>query len=728
MKKIIAIFFLFISVVIKGEEKKLDSLYNVFQNASHHDTIRFYALGKIFHEVIITNQDSAFKIAVTQGEFAKQNKLIKHQGYALLNKARAKVSQGFTEEGIKFYEEAKSYGYKHSLNKVHANATYSLGINYKNIGNVLLARKYLEETFRLAETYKLDNLEASAYMGLGNLYKNIGDIPAALKYLTKATTLKEKLGHRIHTAIGYTNLGNIFRSQGDLDAALKYHLKAFEIRDSLDNEQGLSNSYLNIGVVYQQKKEFEKAKSHFKASVLLCEQQNNLKRLASCYHNLGEIAFLENDIELSKQYHEKALEIRKKISFKEGLAYSYVSIGKIVLSENNLSKALKYGNTALVLAKEIEDPDRIKQAAKLLKDVYLKKGNAVKAVEMMELFVQMKDSILNEANLIETKRYQMQYEHDKELLSLEKEKEVQNAIFEKEKSRKNIILVSILLGLGIVVIFSLFLFNRFQLIRKQKNVIEQAHGMLEEKTQEILDSIAYAKRIQTAILPPKKIVKEYLNNSFIYYQPKDIVAGDFYWLEHKENKVLFAAADCTGHGVPGAMVSVICNNGLNRSVREYGLTDPGEILNKTREIVIQEFEKSEEEVKDGMDIALCSLEGNTLRYAGAHNPLWIIRNQELIETKANKQPIGKFDNPEPYTTHTLELQKGDSIYIFSDGYADQFGGEKGKKLKTANFKKLLFSIQDQPMDKQRKLIEEAFEKWKGNLEQLDDVCVIGVKI
>ena len=192
--------------------------------------------------------------------------------------------------------------------------------------------------------------------------------------------------------------------------------------------------------------------------------------------------------------------------------------------------------------------------------------------------------------------------------------------------------------------------------------------------------------------------------------------------------MLFAAADCTGHGVPGAMVSVICNNGLNRSVREYGLTDPGKILDKTREIVISEFEKSEEEVKDGMDIALCSIENNILKYAGAHNPLWIIRNDEIIECKANKQPIGKYDSLESYKTHLVELQQGDSIYIFSDGFADQFGGEKGKKLKTGNLKKLLLSFQNESMQKQKDLLNQAFENWKGELEQLDDVCVIGVRI
>ena len=242
---------------------------------------------------------------------------------------------------------------------------------------------------------------------------------------------------------------------------------------------------------------------------------------------------------------------------------------------------------------------------------------------------------------------------------------------------------------------------------------------------------------------------------------------------NEERTILFAAADCTGHGVPGAMVSVICNNGLNRSVREYGLTDPGEILTKTREIVISEFEKSEEEVKDGMDIALVSLElgarvssekpktqnsHSILKYAGAHNPLWIISKKlqvesdefkakslkfeelgakafsvegseyELYEIKANKQPIGKFFDPKPYTTHKLELDKGDTIYIFSDGYVDQFGGEKGKKFKAKAFRELLLSIQDKDMETQHKILDETFEAWRGSLEQIDDVCVIGVRI
>jgi serine phosphatase RsbU (regulator of sigma subunit) len=311
-----------------------------------------------------------------------------------------------------------------------------------------------------------------------------------------------------------------------------------------------------------------------------------------------------------------------------------------------------------------------------------------------------------------------------EKLKLQVDQAKKDILIGKEKITKYILYA----GVGLLFLFLILIYKSLQSKKKDNFIITKQKELVELAHQEITDSIAYAKRIQSAILPPAKLVKEYLKESFILYKPKDVVAGDFYWMEHKENRVLFAAADCTGHGVPGAMVSVVCNNALNRSVREHGLITPGEILTKTREIVIQEFEKSEDDVKDGMDIALCSLEGNKLQYAGAHNPLWIIRNGTIIETKANKQPIGQFDNPEPYTTHNFDLEQGDSIYIFSDGYVDQFGGEKGKKFKARAFRELLLSIQDKSMEEQKTIIDEAFETWKGSLEQIDDVCVIGVRI
>jgi serine phosphatase RsbU (regulator of sigma subunit) len=270
------------------------------------------------------------------------------------------------------------------------------------------------------------------------------------------------------------------------------------------------------------------------------------------------------------------------------------------------------------------------------------------------------------------------------------------------------------------------------IIENNKNEISEQHDLLTEKSKEITDSITYAKRIQTAILPPIKLIKTSLPESFVLYQPKDVISGDFYWLLPKANdgSTLFAAADCTGHGVPGAMVSVVCNSALNRSVKEFGLSNPGDVLSKTRELVIEEFEKSDEEVKDGMDIAMCSLNGTTMKYSGAYNPLWIIRkgSSEVEEIKAHKQAIGLVENPTNFPTHTVELNQGDSVYIFSDGFADQFGGERGKKYKSLNFKRFLLSIQNHSLQKQGQFLSEEFASWRRDLEQIDDVCVMGIRV
>jgi serine phosphatase RsbU (regulator of sigma subunit) len=280
----------------------------------------------------------------------------------------------------------------------------------------------------------------------------------------------------------------------------------------------------------------------------------------------------------------------------------------------------------------------------------------------------------------------------------------------------------------LIIIF--LVFRNEKIRQKLLSEVTEKNTLITQKNKEIQDSIQYAKRIQKAILPPKELVNDYLPNSFILYKPKDIVAGDFYWMQKISEKILFAAADCTGHGIPGALVSVICNDGLNQSVEEHKLIDPGKILDKTRDIIIHVFEKSEEEVKDGMDISLCVLDKkeNTLQWSGANNPIWIVRDGKIQETKPDKQAIGKTDNPKPFKTHNFELNMGDLIYIFTDGFQDQFGGDKGKKFKLANFKKLLLSIHNEKMEKQLKIINNSFEEWRGNQEQVDDICIIGVRI
>lgn len=306
-------------------------------------------------------------------------------------------------------------------------------------------------------------------------------------------------------------------------------------------------------------------------------------------------------------------------------------------------------------------------------------------------------------------------------------------ILSEVNQTKKIITGGVLL---IILLIGLTLYSKNQtkkmnlLLIEKNNEIYRQNTIIHIKNKEIVDSINYAKRLQKAILPQEHVIKENFANSFIVFKPKDIVSGDFYWIEKKDNWTLFAVADCTGHGVPGAMVSVICKNGLSRSVREYNEVDPGKILNITREIVVQEFEKSTEEVSDGMDIALCAIKNNHLKYAGAYNPLWIIRKGEnkIEEYKASKQPIGRFNHSSNFITHEIFLNKGDLFYIFSDGFGDQFGGAKGKKFKTKNFKELLLSLREEDMQTQKMKIEQTFDEWKMDLMQLDDVCIFGVRV
>lgn len=268
----------------------------------------------------------------------------------------------------------------------------------------------------------------------------------------------------------------------------------------------------------------------------------------------------------------------------------------------------------------------------------------------------------------------------------------------------------------------------------QKEEVEFQKEIVEEKNKDIMDSIRYAKHIQDAILPSDEFVQATFKDAFILFKPKDIVSGDFYWVKEKENLALFAAVDCTGHGVPGAFVSIVGNNGLNRAINEFGLLDPGKILDKLTLLVEEAFKQQgstdSDDVKDGMDIALCVLnkDTNELHYAGANNPLYLIRNGELIEIKADKQPIGSYDKRVPFTTHTLQLEANDRIFLFSDGYADQFGGPKGKKFKYKTFKNLLLDNTNIPINEFKSLLDHAFEEWKSDLEQIDDVCVIGIEI
>jgi serine phosphatase RsbU (regulator of sigma subunit) len=258
---------------------------------------------------------------------------------------------------------------------------------------------------------------------------------------------------------------------------------------------------------------------------------------------------------------------------------------------------------------------------------------------------------------------------------------------------------------------------------------------LEEKQKEIIDSIKYAKRIQNAILPQTNHMTEHLPHHFVLYQPKDIIAGDFYWMHAtekstKEGLVFIAAADSTGHGVPGTIVSIVCSNALDKAVKEFGLKDTGEILDKTTELVLETFGKSGEEINDGMDISLLCIDRirQRISWSGANNQLIYTRNNELVIIKPNKQPIGKSENHVPFKTNEIPYEEGIIFYLMTDGYQDQFGGPNGKKFKFKQLEAMIAEICHEPLDRQSEILHSTFSNWKGVLEQVDDVTVIGVKL
>ncbi len=723
--------------------------------------------------------DSLKQLIVTAKQDTNKVKLLLDLGY--------QYQYTISDTALFYYHRALNISEEIKAEKFIAKCLRYIGIIQMQQGTYDKAISYFFKSLKIFEELEDKKGMSDSYIYIGIVHYFQGSYDKAISYYLKSLKIFEELGNKKGMSNCYGSIGNVHNSQGAYNKAISYYLKSLKIDEELDNKNGMSNSYNNIGLIHYSQGSYNKAINYYNKSLKIAEELGNKEIMSACYNGIGlvhwnqgsynkAISYYLKSLKIAEElgnkngmsnsynnigiihkeqgsyskaisYYLKSLKIREELGDKNGLATSYVNIASLnimladstILNEsqriNYLNKAIQYGNKSYNLAKKIGAMLTEKNAANYLMDAYTKLGKYKEAIKFAQIFIVTKDSLFNEEKTKELANLEAKYEYEKQKVIDDAESEKLIAIEQEEKEKQKVISFAIAGGLVLVVIFLIFVFNRLRVTRKQKRVIEEqktvveiAHHELEEKNQEILDSINYAKRIQSAILPPLRIVKEYLKESFILYKPKDVVAGDFYWLEHKDGKVLFAAADCTGHGVPGAMVSVVCNNALNRSVREYGLTEPGQILDKAREIVIQEFEKSDEEVKDGMDIALCSLDGNKLQYAGANNPLWIIRKGEILETKANKQPIGKFDNPLPYTTHSFELQKGDTLYIFSDGYVDQFGGEKGKKFKPKALRELLLSIQDKQIDKQKLLINETFENWRGSLEQIDDVCVIGVKI
>ncbi len=593
----------------------------------------------------------------------------------------------------------------------------------------LLKKKIKKPHNEKAKKYLL-NSYAGTINNIGFNYKNQGDIEKALEYYHKSVKIKEQVGDKKGIATGLNNIAIILDDQGEIEGALKYYHTCLDLQREVNDLHGVARSYSNIGLVYFNENDLNKAILYSHKAIKLQEEIGDKKGLGTSLNNLAAIYNKQGNTLRAIEYHEKSFALEEEIGNKQGQAWSANNLARAYHRLKQYDKALDYCDYSMNIAKEIEMPLLIQNSASTFMQIYEAQHDGMKALKMHKLYISMRDTINNTAAQKATAKQLAQYEYEKQKTIDDANHDKILLVKQEEKEKQQIITIAIGVGLALVIVFLIFVFNRLQLAKKQKIVIET-------QNQEIVDSITYAKRIQEAILPTSAFIKEQLPDSFVLYKPKDIIAGDFYWMHRIGDHLLFAVADCTGHGVPGAMVSVVCDNALNSVINDAKLLDPGKILDETRKMVVQRLNQSRSgnspsmtSIKDGMDIALCVLnvKTNELQFSGAYNSLYHIKGTEINELKATRQPIGQIDNPTPFKTHQISVEKGDALYLFTDGYADQFGGPKGKKFMYKPFKKLLTSLQNEPMENQKTTLDKAFEDWRGNMEQIDDVCVIGVRI
>lgn len=601
-------------------------------------------------------------------------------------------------------------------------------------------RKYKEAEKIHAE---IDNKPGLAVTlnNIGAVYENRGDVIQALEYYLKSLQIKEKIGNKQGVATSLNNIGLIYNNLGDSKNALSYFKRSLSLEKEIKNTQGIAMSEHNIALLYLKENKQDVALKTFRSALGYFEKLNDKQGVGYCLHNIGDIYLTQHKIDTAISYVERSLQIRRKISDRKGIAMSLQTLSRAYFRKGNLVRSKHDAEESLTIAQTLGFPEIIRNASNQLYKVYKALNQPAEALKMHELFKKMNDSVYNMENQKAFTRHQLTYEFQRKEEKLKEEQAKKELVYASESKRQKLIVNTSSAIAILILVFLVILFQRFKVSQRQKEIISQKEietqkqkEILEQKNTEITDSIRYAQRIQSAILPTPQFIQNILPESFILYLPKDIVAGDFYWFEKMGNLIYFAAADCTGHGVPGAMVSVICHNALNRAIREFKLKSPGEILDKTKEIITAEFSKSNEQVSDGMDISLAVLDPELLHltWSGANNPLWISRGEEWIELLPDKQPVGQFLNETPFTTHAITLQKGDVVYSFTDGFQDQFGGPKqelgGKKYKTKRLKDFIRSISKCSMDEQKRLIHNEFNTWKGSLDQVDDVCVIGVKI
>jgi serine phosphatase RsbU (regulator of sigma subunit)/phosphotransferase system IIB component len=617
---------------------------------------------------------------------------------------------------------------------------------YNQEGNVPEAAAMYNEALKTAEESGDKKLELVVATNLAAMYGTSGFPKKAVEVLNRAFAINKVLKDEHQETFLYSTLATLQEEQGNIKEAIKNGLKALELVQKQKDYQQEAAVKSNLATYYRASGDHEKASQYYQEAVEVYAKLQDSLSMAKVYNNFAMECLSVHQPDLALLSSFKSLRIAKKEEDTVLYYNTLLTIADAYTQKKDFKQALAYAMEAKPLVEKIGIRKNLKEMYASLSDLYISMKDYKSATEALVKLMQNTDSMNLESNnqLVANVGVEMGlFAKEKEIELLNKNAEIKEIELNRQKNIRWL-LVGIVFLFGVIGIIVLGAYRRIKksnvIIENQKLEVELKNEevihqkeIVEEKQKEIIDSINYARRIQMAVLTGEDVWNKVSREHFILFKPKDIVSGDFYWAYNTpNNRSVFALADCTGHGVPGGFMSMLGNSFLNEIVVENKIFKASEILNKLRSKIINALEqKGGAQQKDGMDISLCVWNkiDNTLEFAGANNPLWLLRGKELMEYKADKMPIGLYLETEvPFSGSTIQLEKGDIIYLSTDGYADQFGGPKGKKLK---YKPLIESIirnSIADMTTQKINLETSFNEWKGNHEQVDDVSLIGVKV
>ncbi|MGZ3864415.1 MAG: SpoIIE family protein phosphatase [Bacteroidia bacterium] len=636
-----------------------------------------------------------------------------------------------------------------------SNALERLGwnVSYHDLEEGL---RYAEEGLTIAIRTNDTMQMADAYNVIGTIHMDLGNIPQAIDNLQKAIVFCEKLKESERAAVSGSNLSIIYNRRKEYKKSLETAFKAYN-HLSEKFPKTLISTCLNIGGTYTEMGNTDSAMYFLdKALVLSRKYVKDSLQISSIYNSISDVYLNKNDPKGAKELALKAIAMVNDTTQYYYLCEHYLTLSKIHIELSEYPQAILCAEKVLRWSRQIGVKEFEKNCYDILSHAYEKQKNPLKAYEYFKLFSQVKDSILNTENERQIKYMEGKFEMDKKQKEIELLNADKKLRDEKISHDKN--LINAFIFGGIILLIALFLAvyafaNKRKANKKLHSLNSEIHkqkNLLLEKNTAITDSIQYAKRIQTALLTSEEYISRHVPDFFILNIPKDIVSGDFYWAYAQNDKIYFMCADCTGHGVPGAFMSLLGINFLNEIVIEKKITSPEMVLNELRGEIIRSLnKKGQEETKDGMDCALCAIDIKNLQLqlATANNTVWVVRpplnpiqtdekgvlkmapGLKFTEVSPDKMPVGKSPKEDtPFTLKNYLLKKGDCVYMFSDGYADQFGGAKGKKMKYKILKETVLKNCHLPMEQQKQALQKCFADWKGGYEQVDDVLVVGIKV